>query len=246
MNVSTIAKDIPLMDKETFVQTIAPLCRDIVLETFVDQHHREPAPHEMDHLAKQSVNEATLFVGEKLTRLNHAGELIRDLLPQQFSKEIAEQVVGEFKQGAMHLKDLGESLDKPLQQQLKLSTASLNKCFEIGQHLFEEKRFEDAGAVFEMLVILNPHFSVAWLDLGLALHEQEKYEEALSAYAATYLLDPKPFHARAKSVEAYLALKLIPDAEAEYDELEQLVSSDQNEEWKSVLPTLAKKIGALK
>ncbi len=246
MEVSTIAKDIPLMDRETFIQSIAPLCRDIVLETFVDQHHREPAPHEMEHLAQQSIDEASLFMEKKLSRLNHAGELIRELLPQKFSKEDAEKVVGEFKQGAMRLNGLEENFGKPIQKQLNISTPSLDKCFAIGKYLFQEKRFEDAGSVFELLVLLNPNFSVAWLDLGLALHEQEKFEEALSAYAATYLLDPKPFHARAKSVEAYLALKLIPDAEAEYDELEQLVNTDRNEEWKSVLNTLAKKIGALK
>lgn|GEM_PF-2661126 len=230
-----MTKPLTDLDKELFVKGIEPLCQAVAVDRFVDAHHHEPKPAELSHLVKQYEEETIEFLKSKLARFNQASSLLVEFLPKLFSKEETEKVISDFK----------SSLSK-IQEQLNFPTESLDRCFEVGKHLLQGKRFEDAGDIFELLVFLNPRFTTAWLDLGLSLHEQGKLQEALKAYAATYFLDSKPLFARMKSIEAYLALKQKSDAMAEFDELEQLVYSHQDVTWKETLQILAKKIGESK
>lgn len=219
------------VDKETFLKGIAPLCQNLAVENFMEAHHREPKPQEAEHLEKQYEEAASDFLQSKVARFQQASRLLIEFLPQLFSHQESELVLSDFKN---------------IQEQLNIATESLSKCFEVGKHLFQNHRFEEAGDVFEMLVFLNPKFTTAWLDLGLSLHEQGKLREALKAYAATYFLDSKPLYARMKSIEVYLALQQKNDAMAEFDELEQLVYTNPDPTWKETLKLLAKKIGEAK
>ncbi len=228
-------KNLSEAEKEIFVKGIAPLCENLAVDRFIETHHQEPKAEEAKHLAVQFEDATVEFLESKISRFHQASVLLIEFLPQLFSKQDMESVITDFKNSVTNLQD-----------KLNVPTESLSKCFEVGKYLFKDQRYEDAGDIFEMLVFLNPRFTSAWLDLGLALHEQGKLNEALKAYAATYFLDSKPLYARMKSIEAYLALQQKSDAMAEFDELEQLVYTNPDETWKETLQLLAKKIGEAK
>ena len=236
-----------ILTKEEFIKGISPVCEDLAMDQFVGQHHRAPSPAEMKHLTKQLVLQSVEMMETKMGRSLHAKGLLEEFLPKLFSKEESDLVMVDFQKGEAVFKDVGEMpLDKSLQDVLGIPLENLRKCFDVGKQLFENERYGDAETIFEMLVHFNPKFSIAWLDLGFCLHEQGKLQEALQAYAATYFLDPKPVYARAKSIEAYLSLGQKADAEAEYDELEQIVNTSPDASWSEILSALAKKLGEAK
>ena len=231
-----------ILTKEEFIQGVTPLCKELALDQFTESHHRAPSELELEHLTHQLVELSVRNIEEQMGRSLRAKNLLKEFLPKLFSKEDSDKILADF---TKPLNREESDPNKTPQENLKIPLETLKKCFEVAKHLVQEERFHDAECVFEWILFLNPKFSMAWLDLGLCLQEQGRFNEALQAYATTYFLDPRPLFARAKSVEAYLALKQKADAEAEYAELKILVEQAPDEKWNSILKDLAQKIGEL-
>jgi type III secretion system low calcium response chaperone LcrH/SycD len=108
------------------------------------------------------------------------------------------------------------------------------KFYNAAYHLFEKKKYADAGNAFLFLVTLNPYNHDYWLGLGMTTQLSGDFETAIDAYemAAICKYDsPVPYfylakclfamHDRESALQALnLAIEYAGDS-AEYNELKQ-------------------------
>jgi tetratricopeptide (TPR) repeat protein len=89
--------------------------------------------------------------------------------------------------------------------------------FDLGISLIELEREEEALAVFEQELALDPNNVEAWLNKGFALRLLERYEEALADFDRVITLDDKNARGFALRGMIYLQLKRYPEALADFD-----------------------------
>lgn len=65
----------------------------------------------------------------------------------------------------------------------------LEKMYGIGRQLFEHDQIGDAAKVFALLVTLDPGYAVCWTALGIILHTEKHFEEALAAFSMACQID---------------------------------------------------------
>jgi tetratricopeptide (TPR) repeat protein len=80
---------------------------------------------------------------------------------------------------------------KPLQEFGNISWGFMDRCYHVGEQLMEEKRFQEAGFVFTFLRYLNPLVFEYWFQEAICLHETEKYENAITSYGMSLMLQPQ-------------------------------------------------------
>jgi Flp pilus assembly protein TadD len=91
------------------------------------------------------------------------------------------------------------------------------------------KRFAAAAASFRRAVEGRPDFPEAWNELGFALRQIGKYEDALKAYDQALKLRPKFPEALEYLGEAYAKLGRLDDARAVLERLKPLDASRAQE-----------------
>jgi type III secretion system low calcium response chaperone LcrH/SycD len=96
--------------------------------------------------------------------------------------------------------------------------------------LYESGKFSDAAEVFTQLILCNPFVERSWRGLAAAQQLNEKFEEALHAWALTALLnstDPLPhYHA----AECLFSLDNREEALKALNEAEKLLGKDSTSE----------------
>ncbi|MFK7830655.1 MAG: sulfotransferase [Congregibacter sp.] len=95
----------------------------------------------------------------------------------------------------------------------------------LGVLCVKRERYDDAAALFRRAVDVAPDFWKAWINLGTALSEQQKFLEAESAYLSALALQPKSLHTLERLGSN--AMK-AGNLEASVDWLEQSLAIDSN------------------
>lgn len=91
-------------------------------------------------------------------------------------------------------KDLAEG--RTAQEILEIPQEEFNSYLAVAEFFLKDERYSDATDVLLFLVTLNPHYTNAWILLGLSLKGGEFFEEAIDALemaAFCALEDPRPY-----------------------------------------------------
>ena len=78
----------------------------------------------------------------------------------------------------------------PIQEQILLPWAFMDRAYKIAKQLLEEKSYEDAEAAFLVLRFLHSEVFEYWVGEACALQGQGKLEDAVSSYIGSLLLQP--------------------------------------------------------
>ncbi len=99
----------------------------------------------------------------------------------------------------------------------KVTKTDLNAFYEIAYFSYINGKYEKAEGFFRVLTNLKSNNATYWYGLGATLQMQRKYVEALEAYLAATVLDPKNheyylhaaicMHDQGKTKEAYQTVK---------------------------------------
>ncbi|MDE0063202.1 MAG: sulfotransferase [Gammaproteobacteria bacterium] len=94
---------------------------------------------------------------------------------------------------AMELNRTGETrkTEKILRDILRRNPEHLDALRLMGVHCARKELYNDAEAFFRRAVDLAPDFWLAWINLGAALNEQQKFDEADTAYKQALKLKPQ-------------------------------------------------------
>ena len=79
---------------------------------------------------------------------------------------------------------------RPLQEQLQLPWAFMNRAYQTANDLLQEKKYEEAESVYMFLCFLHPGVFEYWLCSATCKQELGKLDEALNTYAMSLLWEP--------------------------------------------------------
>lgn len=123
----------------------------------------------------------TLRTGESLTYFEHAVELATD--PEQAKRAATEiEVAREFVRSELELRGAGFTLDDLIEQQ---------GLFQEGLVHTQAGRWEEAEIAFRKVIALADILPQPWGNLGLALIQQRRFDEAEEALRHALKMDPK-------------------------------------------------------
>lgn len=103
---------------------------------------------------------------------------------------------------------------------LKVAAPTAASLQKEGKAAYSKKDYVRAAELLQKAATLDSKLAGVHLDLGLALRQQEKYEDAVAAYAKGIEVDP--FHESIYAERAYALFELDKPAEAEKDLLKQI------------------------
>lgn len=86
------------------------------------------------------------------------------------------------------------------------STDSLEVMYHLAYTRYKQGLYVDSEGLFRLLTVANTSERKYWMGLGLSLHCNKKYKEALDAYEMAAALDPKDPHANLQAAECFFAL----------------------------------------
>lgn len=93
---------------------------------------------------------------------------------------------------------------------------------ERGGELFQSRKYEEARAIFERVVILEPGSAEAYNNLGLASRKLGRNEEAFDQYRRALFLDPQCVECMNNLGVLYLANRDFTEAEAQFQKALEL------------------------
>jgi tetratricopeptide (TPR) repeat protein len=207
---------------EEAVQPLVDLIANQIAEAIeLDRVKSNPinkmAKLESDQLQKLRAGMTSYFSGEEDRRLvRHALQLLIKELPRLPNHKHIEQ----------DLKNAGERMIEPgnpdefpyvfdtVQQMLGLETETLTGFYQIGQHLYDDRKVDDALAIFTLLTTLNNLMFDPWLAAGMCRSDRKEWFEAAYCYAMASILryeDPAP---HLYSAECYAELGQVNAAVA--------------------------------
>lgn len=142
---------------------------------------------------QQLVLEQALLAEKGSQALLEALEFLTERDPEHYPKELLDhaRTLGQ----AQDISSLEELEDLSVQNLYGLSDAELTAFYNAADHRFMEKRYRDAALILNYLCTLNPDNSFYWLALGNAEFHDQRFEQALEAYAMACLVrpeDPRP------------------------------------------------------
>lgn len=98
------------------------------------------------------------------------------------------------------------------QEQLGITDALLDRCYEIGCSYLDRREFSEAADIFLVVALLNPFIAEFWLRLGAAEAGCRRYEDALEAYSMAMLYDADDPFPHLYAAELYLHIERFADA----------------------------------
>lgn len=101
---------------------------------------------------------------------------------------------------------------------LQAPQKSAQEWFREGNTSYNLKRYEEALAVYEQAIRLNPNFALAYYGKGTTLNNLKRYEEALMAFEQAIRLDPNFAAAYTGKGVALRNLKRYEEALASYEQ----------------------------
>lgn len=128
------------------------------------------------------------------------------------------------------------------QEFLGISNETLLWIYSIGYRFIEEKKGEEAYAIFHMLVSFNSLISDYWVALGFAQKLVKEEVDALNSFSMASLLNPENPISRYQSAKLYLNMNQLDDALAEIEALEEIIESQNLTQLKDSTQTLKNQI----
>ncbi|MES2198895.1 MAG: tetratricopeptide repeat protein [Chlamydiota bacterium] len=125
---------------------------------------------------------------------------------------------------------------------LAFSDETLLWIYKIGYRYSEEKKSEEAKALFQLLVMLNPQVSDYWVALGFVERQLSEETEALDAFSMASILNPENPVSRYQSAEIYLQRGELEDALVELDVLAEIIEKSKLDSLRSELEQLRSKV----
>jgi tetratricopeptide (TPR) repeat protein len=129
-----------------------------------------------------------------------------------------------------------------LQDFLEMSDKTLLWIYSIGHRFIEEKKGEDAYAIFHMLVSSNSLVSDYWIALGFAKNLVGEELDALNSFSMASLLNPESPISRYQSAKIYLNMNQLDDALAEVEALEEIIETQNLDQLKASTQTIKNQI----
>ena len=128
------------------------------------------------------------------------------------------------------------------QEFLGISNETLLWMYKVGHKFYEEKNFDNASAIFRLVVQLNPLVYDYWTAFAFAQLNQNKPEDALHSFASAIYIDPEGPVARYQSSKIYLSLGKTEDALIELEVLENIANTNNRESLKPLIEELKAQI----
>ncbi len=114
--------------------------------------------------------------------------------------------------------------------------------YSVGFKFFEEKKYENALALFLMLTLLNPAVSDNWISLGFSQKNLFLNTQALNSFFIASSLAAENPTPRYQSAEIYLCLGEFDKAAVELDALTHIVESQKIDSLRPLLESMINKI----
>lgn len=105
----------------------------------------------------------------------------------------------------------------------------LEAIHQLALSYLDTQRYDEACALMKGLLVLFPLNSTYWRSLGITLHSQRKYRNAIETYNIARLLQPQDIYSRVYQAECYFAINDLRNA---YSNIENI---------KDIPPALAKR-----
>jgi tetratricopeptide (TPR) repeat protein/tRNA A-37 threonylcarbamoyl transferase component Bud32 len=84
--------------------------------------------------------------------------------------------------------------------------------FELGKHLYEQKKYQEAVECYLVAVALRSYSPLAHSNLGVALHAKGKVDEAIACYQKAIAIDPKHAPAHYNLGSAWYGKRKVDEA----------------------------------
>ena len=125
---------------------------------------------------------------------------------------------GEAKEGISDIKNWKRYLEETtsLQNLCGYKTDIILNFYETANHIYQEKRLEEAVHAFTFLCLLSPKVSSFWIALGLALEANEEHLEAMNAFEKGARLEPSDF-------DPYLGLIRCSQTLKDYSKVKEIL-----------------------
>ncbi len=123
-----------------------------------------------------------------------------------------------------------------------LSDETLLWIYKIGYRYHEERKTEEARALFQLLVMLNSQVSDYWVALGFTERQLSLESVALTSFAMAIILNPENPIPRYQSAELYFHLGQFEDALLELDVLSEIIAKEKLDFLKSDVELLRSKV----
>lgn len=101
---------------------------------------------------------------------------------------------------------------KNCQEILGISDATIEVFYQAAKYLYEQQRYQDAAAAFQILTLINDKKPLFWLAYGNSEYFCHAYKQALIAYAIAAYIDPFDPTFHLYSCKCYEELQEIDNA----------------------------------
>lgn len=174
-----------------------------------------------------------LELKESLTNLdinNHLKEAVQVVLhdgKRHLDAETYDVVKGDFTTASRILaeRDPENVSTDDFSVTLQISDLTIDSIFTIAIAKFEEENYAACLSLFLFLTVLQPSEFDFWYRAGIAAQHCENWELAINAYAMAFDLNQELVEARLFSVQCYIKLGLLDEAEAECAAAAELIEA---------------------
>lgn len=115
-------------------------------------------------------------------------------------------------------------------ENLKLSASEIEKINSIGLDHFNKKEWSKAYDYFSFISYFDPENPVNWVLKGMAEHNLERFDDAISSYVFATLLAPNYLFAHIYLIKSLIAMKRWDDAKHYFENLLSAVEPKTLEE----------------
>jgi len=179
---------------------IEKACDWFVEEAKKDYHNPLQPVQQFEEKVRLDVGDA--FSG-LISRNLHAREVLSELLQKEEDEnpEMSEdarfstwensfdEIRKQLSEGA--IKPYSDESQKPIQEQFNISWNFLDRIYRIAESLIEEGAYQDAAAIFDLLMFLHPFVQAYGIGKARALFGAEQFEQALQQYKFCLIFDPE-------------------------------------------------------
>ncbi len=102
--------------------------------------------------------------------------------------------------------------DKTLQELCAISHETMSHFYKAAAHLYTQQQYEQALAVFSVLILLNPKQPLFWLGSGNSAYFLNQYPVALQAYTMCAITNPFELRCHLYSSRCHEALGHVDQA----------------------------------
>ncbi|NNF05755.1 MAG: tetratricopeptide repeat protein [Candidatus Eisenbacteria bacterium] len=103
-----------------------------------------------------------------------------------------------------------------LESSLPMGDKNYRKHYELANAYYDLGELQKASARYQRVLVINPNFSKAMVNLGTCLSDQGKFEDGVEWLEKALGIDPDDCKARSNLGNVYYSMDRFPDAMYEY------------------------------